>query len=131
LVHFIATPVHRSLFETIKAACVAAGGEEVEEAEKEVIKGIVAAPETAGPVSLASHSAILFACFAFLIVLFLLWRVLFRQSASAVVVSPPSQDLLHLGRRIDDLEVEIKAVQTTLNEVLTLLKSQQQQFANE
>lgn len=60
--------------------------------------------------------------------LYFLWRTWVRwsQLSGAAFVPMESHALQHLGRRMDDLEVEIKLIQTTLAEMMELLKSQQQ-----
>lgn len=121
--------MQRNLFEAIKAACLAANGQEAEEMEDEptVSPGeVVESDQVPSTImSVSYNSAFLVGCVA--VVLYLLWSWLSRpreESMSDTAVTRPSDEILNIGRRMDDLEVEIKAIQYTLNEVLVLLKAQ-------
>jgi hypothetical protein len=129
----IATPVQRNLFEAIKAACIAASGQDAEamteeEVAQEVEGDVEAKALAAGTASTAlPQSSTLLAGFV-IVSLYFLWRtwVWWSQSPGAAFVPTESHDLQRLGRRMDDLEVEIKLIQITLAEMMELLKAQQQ-----
>jgi hypothetical protein len=128
-----ATPVQRNLFEAIKAACIAASGQDVdataeEEATQDVKDDVEVKALAAGTANTAlPQSSNLLVGFA-MITLYVLWRfwVRWSNSTGATFASTKSLDLQHLGRRMDDLEVEIKLIQTTLAEMMELLKAQHQ-----
>jgi hypothetical protein len=128
-----ATPVQKNLFEAIKAACIAASGQEVEAVTEDEVTQDVKEDVDAKALAVGTgatplpHSSAVLAGFVFVAVYFL-WRTWARWSTSTGAAFVPSEasDLQHLGRRMDDLEIEIKVIQSTLAEMMELLKAQQQ-----
>lgn len=121
------TPVQKKLFETITEACVAAGGEGVEEEVTEQEVPVVKPPDTSANLS-APESFEKYAIVAVGIVV--LWAVLWRffsRSSRATDFSMLSGEMENISRRMDQMESEIRLVKDALNEVLALLKEQARQ----
>jgi hypothetical protein len=122
-----AAPVQRNLFEAIKAASLAAGGqgsEEVEEESAEVKREVDRAPPSS---ALTPNATPLVAIYMVVVLYLLRQAMVWWVTSTRVAESPESGNLLQLSRRMDALEVEIKAVRSTLQEALDLLKAQQVQ----
>jgi len=116
-----AAPVHKSLFDTVKAACVAAGGEGVEEPEEEEVEEKAPVAKVEGAFGFIRRNPGMVACGASIIV-FVLWRTVFSGSGPVDRTPRSSPDVMLLNNRIDALDGEIKAVRATLDEILAILK---------
>lgn len=123
-----AAPVHKSLFETVKKACVAAGGEGVEEAEEveeEKPTAAVSEPSEGGLVAtmlkdISFDNYTIAACAAMVVFVFL-WRWLFRGTS----IEPPSAQFVEeIAHRMEGMESEIRALRATMDEILVLMKAQ-------
>lgn len=111
------TSTHESLFECVKAACVAAGGEEMLEAEEEAR----VAPVNVGK-PLVQFNGFTIGLTVFILLCLYYY---FRPTAIPVPLERAlSSDTEFLSGRIDDLEAELADLKRTLKEVLTLLKAQ-------
>lgn len=122
---------HKELFEVVKAACIAASGEEAAEEEEaeameEVIETVGAAKGAATLLGLDQSTVITAACGALILFVFM-WRF-YAWVARGSREEDALEELYHadlaaLGSKIDKMEAEIKAVQSTLDEILALLKA--------
>lgn len=118
------TPVHKDLFETARAACIAADGAvDVPEAVVEPVIGTdieIEKDSTIGRIQLSAYSM---AICGLLVCVAILWYFLFCSVGDeGESLTFTQDDIEQLGHRLDRLEIEIKAVQETLNEVLLILK---------
>ena len=121
-----ATPVHRSLFETIKAACVAAGGVDQDVATEEVaVKELVVTRTRSDGIETAWNPSTMATISILVLCSVLLWRFFVRSPSGDEMASPQVHDLNQIASRMDKLELEMKAVREALGEVLVLLKAQQ------
>lgn len=118
------TPIHKNLFEVVKAACIAAGGvQDVEEEKEEEEESKVKAIEPEARMALRFDRYTIGAVGAIVFFMFL-WRFLLssRTPGSTEILSVAPGDIEYLGERIDRLEVQLKTVQSTLDEILAALK---------
>jgi hypothetical protein len=123
-------PVHKDLFATVKAACAAASGEAAPEEETENIEEAIDLVGSKGEATLLDISSfgdynIVVQCGA-LALLFIMWRLYSwflsgGESNAGPELSPG--DIAALSSRIGKLEAEIKAIHNTLDEILSLLKA--------
>jgi len=117
------TPIQRNFFETLRAACIAAGGEEdVEEEEAEEIeKEVVEKPRTImdpqfNRYTIGAAGAVLLLA----IVLRFLMSPGNPEPATTFEVSPI--DFEYLGKRINQFEGQMKTIQKTLDDILAALQ---------
>jgi hypothetical protein len=117
------TPIHKNLFEVVKAACIAAGGvQDVEEEEEEKeAKAKAIEPEAGMALRLDRYTI---GAVGAIVVFMFVWRFLLSSgtSRSAEILSVAPGDIEYLGERIDQLEVQLKTVQSTLDDILAALK---------
>ena len=116
------TPVHKSFFATLQAACVEAGGmeaaEEVEEeptVEKPKAKKEVSLEARLSKLMSENPNMIHIAAVVLGFFLILLWRFFFR---SAPVAAVPPELISILIERIETLEAKLDAVQSSMDELL-------------
>jgi hypothetical protein len=125
-------PAHRTLFEAIRAACVAAGGAGVDEDDEP--KATESSGPTVGATPTVSSTHALLDLFndnfrdrtsvmmcGFIFLVFILWRSCFR-GAHGGSLDALSEDADDIGLRLANLERDVHLVQSTLNEILVLLK---------
>jgi len=121
------TPVQKKLFETITEACVAAGGEGVEEEvavhEVPVVKPPDKSANLSVPESLEKYAIV---AVGIVVLWAVLWRF-FSRSKRTTDFAMLSGEIENISRRMDQMESEIRLVKDTLNEVLALLKEQARQ----
>jgi hypothetical protein len=118
------TPIHKNLFEVVKAACIAAGGvQDVEEEEEEEEEAKAKAIEPEAGMALRFDRYTIGAVGAIVLFMFV-WRFLLSSGTrgSTDILSVAPGDIEYLGERIDQLEVQLKTVQSTLDEILAVLK---------
>jgi len=121
---------HKDLFEAVKAACAAAIGEQApEEEEREAAEEIVETVEAKrAAIGGFDQSTVITVAFGFLLVLVLVWILYAWASrgeshATAAVEDNYPVSFAALEAKIDKMQAELKAVQGTLDEILTLLKA--------
>lgn len=123
-------PVHRTLFESAQAACIAAGGEKPSENDETLVLIEATAKGNQTDISrgLQKNNFFIFACCGLVLAL-ITWRIFIahvRQGNPAFEAdSLASSDVTSLGHRMNSLEVEIKAMHETLKEILEVIKTQQ------
>lgn len=116
-------PVHKDLFEAIKAACDAASGDEAPDDDTELVEEAIDVVDTKG--ANVDEYTIAVACGALVLLVFV-WRLYAWSSWGGSDDSASelhSVDMNALAAKIDKMEAEIKAVQGTLDAILALLKA--------
>jgi VAD1 Analog of StAR-related lipid transfer domain len=124
-------PVHTRLFDAVQGTCAAATGVELSQicdTEQERENQVKADPKQKPGYTLEKITGdrVTFLATGVLVVVFLLLISLFKQSSSGkkTGVALSSSDLALFNTRIDAIEAEMKAIRTTLNEILLLLREQ-------
>ncbi|KAL7579838.1 hypothetical protein ACA910_004851 [Epithemia clementina (nom. ined.)] len=120
------TPVHKSFFETVQAACVASGGieaaeeveeqPEAEEPKKEDLVALFASTSSSlSKVIEDNPNVIHIASIAVPLFIFFVWRLFFISHTAS---SPPLHLVETLIEKIDALEAKIDALQSSMYELL-------------
>jgi len=115
------TPVHKSFFQQMQSACVAAGGVQ---ATEEVEEPVVAKPKKSGYQMVLetvqdNQQYIHIAAIIGSLFLILLWRIFFSQKAPA----PANHTEIELVlSRVDELEAKLDLLQQTINDLVETLQ---------
>ena len=121
------TPVVERLFERIKDACLEEGGEEVPESEEESRQRIKEVPREEGIMD-GTFRTMTFCLFMFITSVCFSWYFLHRsgKDESSIMEDQAQNEFAFITKRMDKLELDVKAVQDTLNEIVALLKNKQE-----